>query len=51
MMAAMPIDMFIEPDADPRVEPPSTGDERATSGTPTCCASASTAGWASSGRQ
>src|ERR1700722_15329592 len=30
MMAGMPIDMFIEPDQDPRVEPPTTGSELAT---------------------
>ena len=30
MMAGMPIDMFIEPDKDPRVEPPTTGSELAT---------------------
>jgi uncharacterized damage-inducible protein DinB len=29
MMAGMPIDMFIEPDRDPRVEPPMAGSERA----------------------
>ncbi len=27
MIAAMPSDMFIEPDADPRVDPPTSGDE------------------------
>ena len=30
MMAGMPIDMFIEPDQDPRVEPPTMGSELAT---------------------
>lgn len=30
MMAPMTTDMFIEPDADPRVDPPTTGDERTT---------------------
>ncbi len=30
MMAGMPIDMFIEPDKDPRAEPPTTGSELAT---------------------
>ena len=30
MMAGMPIDMFIEPDQDPRAEPPATGSELAT---------------------
>ena len=30
MMAGMPIDMFIEPDQDPRAEPPTTGSELAT---------------------
>ncbi len=30
MMAGMPIDMFIEPEKDPRAEPPTAGSERAT---------------------
>lgn len=30
MIAAMPIDMFIDPDSDPRVDPPGQADERAT---------------------
>jgi len=30
MMAGMPIDMFIEPDKDPRAEPPTAGSELAT---------------------
>ncbi len=30
MMAGMPIDMFIEPEQDPRPEPPTTGSERDT---------------------
>lgn len=30
MIAAMPIDMFIDPSSDPRIDPPGRGDERAT---------------------
>jgi uncharacterized damage-inducible protein DinB len=30
MMAAMSIDMFVDPDRDPRIDPPERGDERAT---------------------
>jgi hypothetical protein len=30
MMAGMPIDMFIQPEKDPRTDPPTRGDKRAT---------------------